>query len=762
MKRTVVLLSLFFFFICNAFAIIGEWKTYTSKREVRDLAFLQGTIWAATSGGAFAFRLSDSSFFELTTSEGLRSNVLNAVAVDNNGNVYFGSNDGVIQRYSPATKQWRFDYSLKESQLANLSIHRFQIFGDTLIIASEIGASLFSLSQFRFIDTYVNFGTGSSKISGTANDMLYANGKVVVATNNGIAIANANGINLISPSEWQTYKVAHGLPSNVVRSLSLLNSTIIAATDNGIAFFDGVAWNTISISTGISFQQFFTIADTVFALSQHSIYRIESLNTISILSSFGSIEGISAETNAKQIIIGTKANGILLRDGTLWNSYFPDGPYSNHFLSVAIDNTGTIWSATNSVAIEGVQRFDGFVWKKFDYIPVSGAYRVNVSVNRTAWVSYWGGGLSIINSDGSLQGNFNSVSGLPMTTNHQTSCQPFVPPEFSLPIGAVTDRYDTTWVAFRTPKVDTLNGEKILVAFYKNQIVRTLNLYDNKCHKFTDISIDDNGTIWFCNLNMTEIVLPQDEGLFFINPKISIQGIGSNGWGTVTTNDGLLSNSITSVASDKYGDIWVGTEIGINIISNASDPKRSITFYTPLSGVKITAIVVDALNNKWVATPQGIYYLNSDGTSILNRFTVENTDGKLVSNEVLSLALDGKSGTIYFGTNYGLSSLRTFAVVPQNTYSELTFSPNPFLIPSSTPLEIGRLITNSKIKILSVDGTLVLDEEINSKNNPGAGIAVWDGKDKNGKLVASGIYFIVASDEQGKHVGVGKVAVVRK
>jgi ligand-binding sensor domain-containing protein len=760
-KRTIVLLSLVFFFVCNSFAIIGEWKTYTSKREVRDVAFFQGTIWAATSGGAFAFRLSDSSFFELTTSEGLRSNVLNAVAVDNDGYVYFGSNDGVIQRYAPATRQWRFDYSLRESQLANPSIHRFQILGDTLIIASEIGASLFSLSQFRFIDTYVNFGTGSNKISGTANEMLYANGKVLVATNNGIAIANANSINLISPSEWQTYKVAHGLPSNVVHSLSVFNSTIIAATDNGIAFFDGVAWFAIPSSSGISFHQFISFADTLLVLGTYSIYKIASLNTISTYSAFTSSEGISATTTAEHIIVGTKTNGILLSEGASWSSYFPDGPVSNHFLSVAVDNTGTIWSATNSAAIEGVQQFDGFSWKLFDYVPIAGAYRVNIGPQKSAWVSYWGGGLSVINANGSLRGNFNSTNGLPMTTNHQTSCQPFVPPEFSLPLGAVTDRYDTTWVAFRTPKVNIV-GEKILVAFFNNNIVRTINLPDNNCHKFTDIALDNNGTIWFCNLNLTETVLAQDEGLFFFSPKMSIQGAGSNGWGIVTTSDGLLSNSITSVASDIYGDLWIGTEIGINIIFDASDPKRSIAFYTPLNGVKITAIVVDALNNKWIATPQGIYYLNSDGTSILHRYTVENTDGKLVSNEVLSLALDGKSGAIYFGTNYGLSSLRTAAVVPKNNFDKLTFSPNPFLIPSSSPMEIGGLIANSKIKIFSVDGTLVLDVVANSENNPGAGIARWDGKDKNGKLASTGIYFVIASDEQGKDVGAGKVAVVRK
>jgi hypothetical protein len=44
----------------------------------------------------------------------------------------------------------------------------------------------------------------------------------------------------------------------------------------------------------------------------------------------------------------------------------------------------------------------------------------------------------------------------------------------------------------------------------------------------------------------------------------------------------------------------------------------------------------------------------------------------------------------------------------------------------------------------------------------GGGRAFWDGRDKNGVFVSSGIYFIAAFAENGSQTVTGKVAVIRK
>ena len=171
----------------------------------------------------------------------------------------------------------------------------------------------------------------------------------------------------------------------------------------------------------------------------------------------------------------------------------------------------------------------------------------------------------------------------------------------------------------------------------------------------------------------------------------------------------------------------------------------------------IQKIVVDALNNKWIATKQGVFVLSPDGTSILERYTVENTDGKLLDNDVASIALDNHSGTIFFGTEKGLSSLGTPAATPDRSYSELKFSPDPLHLPSATGLIIDGLVQGSTLKVLSVDGNLV--REIRT---PGGRVGFWDGRNERGEFVATGIYLIVAYSEDGSKVASGKFAVIKK
>jgi hypothetical protein len=208
---------------------------------------------------------------------------------------------------------------------------------------------------------------------------------------------------------------------------------------------------------------------------------------------------------------------------------------------------------------------------------------------------------------------------------------------------------------------------------------------------------------------------------------------------------------------DESGELWAGTDQGITIIFDPTNPQSHIAAYHPLPDQVIQAIVVDPLNNKWVATKQGVFVLSSDGTAVLERYTVENTDGKLLDNDVASLAIDQRTGTMYFGTEKGLSSLHTAGIQPNRSFDGLVFAPNPFYIPSSTALTVDGLVQNSTLKVLSIDGSLI--REIRT---PGGRIGFWDGRDERGQLAGTGIYLVVAYSEDGTKVATGKVAVVRR
>ena len=179
--------------------------------------------------------------------------------------------------------------------------------------------------------------------------------------------------------------------------------------------------------------------------------------------------------------------------------------------------------------------------------------------------------------------------------------------------------------------------------------------------------------------------------------------------------------------------------------------------YHPLPDQVVQAILVDPLNAKWIATKQGVFVLSGDGTSLLDRYTVESTEGKLLDNDVASLAMNVSTGTIYFGTEKGLSSLTTPAVDPVRSFDELTFAPNPYYIPSPSPMTVDRLVEGSSLKILTADGKLV--REIRT---PGGRVGFWDGRNERGEFVSTAVYFVVAYSQDGNKVATGKIAVVRR
>jgi flagellar hook assembly protein FlgD len=72
-------------------------------------------------------------------------------------------------------------------------------------------------------------------------------------------------------------------------------------------------------------------------------------------------------------------------------------------------------------------------------------------------------------------------------------------------------------------------------------------------------------------------------------------------------------------------------------------------------------------------------------------------------------------------------------------------------------MKIDGLVENSSVKIITLAGDIV-----NEFDSPGGRIATWNGMDKKGKYVPSGIYIVVAYNKDGSKVGKGKVVIIRR
>jgi streptogramin lyase len=747
---------------------VGDWKSYTAKREVRDLT-LGGAgdslLWAATSGGMFSSTPHLHEYHEYTTSEGLKTIDLTAIASDASGNIWIGAQNGFLQMYNPAANQWRYFSDIAVRTDPNKRINALDVVGDTLYILSDIGVSLFSISRSEFGDTYTRFGAQPNQVVGSATCLKILGGNLWVGTRNGVASTSVSNPNPSAPESWQLYTTAQGLSSSLVTRLSSIDTVLLASTSNGLNAFGGGSWNLVPGTAGLNllgvtdeFTQFaypYNCPGYVAFVTNHDVWLYDGITP----SKIDSLNSYTLTTISHDGLLGTQNSGALSYvyctriyppgiNPAISDIYFPPGPPSNKFVGLAVDNRGVVWSGTGISNGEGFMSFDGTSWRS--YTPATDSrlangnfYRVNIGNNNAKWVSAWGDGVALLDDAGTIQKVFNATNGL----------SPSIDPLFVVVGGVATDQNGTAWIANRTPRGDTT----LVTLAPDSSIGYTLGISTRTppVTVLADVVIDQFGTKWFTNFSRFEGVLPY--ALWFYNEHYALPNT-SGGWGKMTTADGLSTNKVYSIAAGRDGEMWIGSDQGVSIIFDPSNPY-DVAQYHPqqVADQIIQCIVVDPLNNKWLGTRQGVFVLSPDGTTLLNRYTVQNTEGKLLDDDVASMAIDGRTGIVYMGTEKGLSTLRTPALEPQRSFGDLVFYPNPMIIPSQSDLTIDGLIENSLIKIITVQGSLVAEFR-----SPGGRVAYWDGRMTNGEYAGTGIYLVVAYSEDGTKVAKGKVAVIRK
>jgi ligand-binding sensor domain-containing protein len=168
----------------------------------------------------------------------------------------------------------------------------------------------------------------------------------------------------------------------------------------------------------------------------------------------------------------------------------------------------------------------------------------------------------------------------------------------------------------------------------------------------------------------------------------------------------------------------------------------------------ITSIAVDGANRKWIGTfSSGAYLFSSDGTKQILNFNEENSP--LLSNSVVSVIVEEKSGEIWFGTEKGTISLRGESTTGKENFNNIYTFPNPVREDFSGNVTITGLMRNTIIKITDVSGNLVF-ETISD-----GGQATWDLTTYNGKRVSTGIYIVFCSNEDGSAFSTTKMLVIK-
>ncbi|MBI4429585.1 MAG: hypothetical protein HY562_10750 [Ignavibacteriales bacterium] len=733
---------------------IGQWKNFTDMKTVRALTGGSGVLWAATAGGSFSYNSVNSSYRKFTNSDGISSNDLTAISLDQSGAVWVGASDGSI---NVLENGWRNIRDIAVSNRIQRSVKKFVQQGDTMLVVSDFGISVYLMVKREFGDTYSNFGFSTPA---SVNSLLIQGNRIWVATNQGVATAVLGSSNLTSPTAWTRYGTTKGLPSANTISIGVLSDTVVVGCDNGAAFFSADTFIVISAFSGRLVADIEQKGSSSYALLNSSAgFSVEMLDQTSgpvqVISTNPGTQGydLLLSPSTSDLWVSTSTIGIVQWDGAAWSYLSPNGPQSNLFNSIAVDNGGVLWAASGSSGGRGFYRYDpskadGAQWKNFTknqypILPTDDYYKVSVG-GGSVWVSSWGSGVVEVVED-TIRRRIDA-SSTPSLTGSVLSNPSYVV------VGSVFyDGESFPWF------VNFAAIDKNYLARLVNDttFVYYRNLYNSEAGSFFSMVIDREGTKWFAN---SEPTFKSAGGLYYFNENGLVSGTqASGGWGYISTTDGLPNAYVVSLAVDHTGDVWVGTDLGVLIITDPLFPKTRRTGSFALREQSVQAIAVDGLNNKWVGTREGVFVVNADGTQLLEQHTVLTTGGRLVSDDVRSIAIDQRRGIVYFGTEKGLSSLNIEAVQTKEAFASLEVGPNPYLLPNDEQLVIRDLVNSTTIKILTLTGSLVSEFKAQ-----GAGRAFWDGRDSQGQLVSSGVYFIVAFAENGNQVATAKVAVVRR
>ena len=272
---------------------------------------------------------------------------------------------------------------------------------------------------------------------------------------------------------------------------------------------------------------------------------------------------------------------------------------------------------------------------------------------------------------------------------------------------------------------------------------------------------DSRGYLWFVNTYW------KDESVFCYNP--------SNDklikYSSFVNQDGFPYSPtyMNSVCEDKEKNIWVGTNIGPFMIKSDEVGQEDVTFYqikVPrndgtnyadylLNNVNINHIAIDGGNRKWFATNgAGAFLIDADNITQISNFMKENS--YLLSNNIYSTAINQKNGEVFFLTDKGLCSYQSDATEPSEEMTEdnVYAYPNPVTPDYTGLITITGLTYDADVKITSSNGALIAQGRSNG------GTFTWDGNDRQGRRVASGIYFVITATSEGNSGTVCKIAVI--
>ncbi|SHG64824.1 hypothetical protein SAMN05443663_103377 [Flavobacterium defluvii] len=737
-----------------------SWQGYFSFNEIKDISESSTIVFAASENALFSKNAATNAVKTTTTVEGLSGQTISAlyyseafkktiVGYENGLMIIVNETDGsIITKVDIINKQ--LSASLKK-------INHLMEHDGILYVSCDFGIVQFNLTTSQFGDTYF-IGDNGAEIS--VKQTTFFNGFIFAATSTGIRRADIANPNLNDYSQWAVVNTGSwSAISTLDTQLIAINSTGNIHRYNGVNFVAFLQLPQASVDMrAVNHNLFVTTSASVCIYNNQMILNQQIVNTqlpdINLTFSCATAVG-------DLLYIGTKEKGLFsaaLSSAGNFENITPAGPARNNIFSIDV-SPNVLWAVYgdydtyyNPYDLDsyGISKFNNSKWLNIPYSEVYDAKSItrviiNPKNEKQVYASSFFSGLLRIEDDipNFLYNEKNS--GLESITYEGPT---YIDVRIN---GTAFDKNGNLWITNSRIK----NGLKVLKTDGQWQSYATSTILNNaEATSYSNIVIDKNSVKWISTSNDGVIAFSESGNVF---KKITT--------GADTGN--LPVTDVRSVALDTKNQLWIGTTKGLRVLSNVgnfqtdSQLKANPIIITEDNLAQelmyeqfITSIAVDGANNKWIGTADsGVFMVSQNGQETRYHFTINNSP--LPSNTINDIKINSTTGEVFIVTNKGMISFKGIATGANEDLSNVYVYPNPVRPTYSGTVKVAGLIDKANIKITDIEGNLVYE------TTSEGGTIEWDTTAFGKYKVASGVYMIFISAQDGGETKVKKVMIIR-
>ncbi|MCS7028343.1 MAG: T9SS type A sorting domain-containing protein [Bacteroidia bacterium] len=740
-----------------------KWHNYATPRFAYQIESYKDRVYMRTTRGIYVYHPGTQRGKMLTRVEGLSSVEYSAMGIQEDIGVLVGSKEGYVDIIDGEEVKYRI-LDIQRSNFTNKQITCFAQYNQLCLIGTAFGIVVYNFERYEVKETYTKLGSFNSNTQ--VNSIAVLKDTLFAATSSGIAYAPLQGTNLLNPASWSNVPVHLGLPAGGIKQIVNYNDTLYTYKGDSIFYKPTYRKEWLLLDTIPNLIRLHVQPNEMLILfAVHQVMRYKHKNSKSIIENVYNPIPFASD-------VTYQSGDYYLSDIYTGLYRFPENGAIYRVVTNTIDagdskllawKDGKLWVGTGGYSAtgmplfssEGVFYYNGKQWNKFDkgnnpfpFANVYDTYRIYAPKNYDGifFSAFFGpfikeaGGL--IEYKNNTFYHYNIVQGLGRKN-----------------VGATIDIYGNLWTASYAivASGDSSAAAEVCVRTKDNQWIKLKGLAGNNDNLFGIMS-DANGYKWFIlrsDPNNNSILVYDDRG--------TPANLSDDRFRYLSVeNAGLANKNVKCIVEDLNGEIWIGTEQGIsvfynpaNIFSNSTKAQCPVNNQRCLLNSEvINCIVVDGSNRKWIGTTNGLWLFSSDGTREIYYFNKDNSP--LFSNNVLDIAINNNTGEVYISTDLGLLSFMGDSTHAEpDEMGDLFVYPNPFKPSEHEYLSLQGTVRDADVKIMDINGKLVKATVANG------GTVVWDGKDKTGNYVNTGIYVILVSDKTGKVRGITKFAYIR-